>query len=76
PRERVSDLTRGQGGAGPVVTVNVVNQAKGTEAKQRRRRDSDGRETVDVIISESIALGRQDGALGQRVGARPKSVVR
>lgn len=70
---RMADNMSGGGGIdGPLTVVNVINQSGDAKVEQRRRRDSNGRETVDVIISESIALGRQDSALGQRTGAQPR----
>lgn len=75
PHDLSKSITGG-GGGDANVTVNVINKSQDTEVTQRRRRNGNGSETVDVVISESIALGRQDKALGQRTGARPAKVAR
>ncbi|MBA5776301.1 hypothetical protein H2509_04120, partial [Stappia sp. F7233] len=68
---------RGAQGAG--VTVNVINNADGTEARERRRTDGDGREIVDVVIErvrESFASGGFDAANAARYGISPRRVRR
>ncbi|BBF93384.1 hypothetical protein [Blastochloris tepida] len=62
-----------RGGGGTVVRIqNYATQ----DVSETRSTGSDGTEMIDIAIGRSLASGRQDGALGARYGARPRTVRR
>lgn len=65
-------------GSGGGTEVNIYNNAGG-EVREERRRDSDGREIVDVIIErvkQEYATGGFDQAQAARFGTTPSKVRR
>jgi phage-related minor tail protein len=64
-----------QGGGGSIVQVNVINNT-GAPVERRESRGRDGKRQVDLIIGESVASGRQDGALRARFGVPPSPIKR
>ena len=77
PLSRGSDGKLGvkaSGGGGGNVTVNVVNQASGTEATTRESTDSMGNRQIEVLIAnlvnKTISSGRADQAMKQAYNLR------
>lgn len=63
------------GGGGGNVEINIMNQSGG-QVTTNERRGPNGQRQVDVLISESLASGRQDSALRSRFNTRPNPVRR
>lgn len=77
PLSRGSDGKLGvkaSGGGGGNVTVNVVNQAAGTEATTRESTDSMGNRQIEILIAnlvnKTISSGRADQAMKQAYNLR------
>lgn len=63
-----------QGNGGANVTVNVVNNASGTQARTQERQDSQGNRVIDVMIEQVKASIAGDIARG--VGTIPSALER
>lgn len=63
------------GGGGSSVQVNVINQSGG-QVQTSEKRGPKGERQVDVLISESLASGRQDSAMRGRYGTPPNRMKR
>jgi len=74
PQESVVDHTRG-GSAGGGTVVNVYNYSQGG-VRQERGMGPDGTEFIDVIVEDSMSVGRYDSAQRSRYGNRPIPVRR
>ena len=64
---------------GPLVNVQVINNASNTRVREDRRAGPDGREMRRIIIEEvkgEMASGGFDGVMGGRYGANPQRVAR
>lgn len=66
-------------GRGATTTVNIYNNADGTQVEQRRTRDSQGNEMIDVIVSavkNKMATGEFDTSMKSRYGNGPVKKIR
>lgn len=64
---------------GPLVNVQVINNASNTRVREDRRTGPDGREMRRIIIEEvkgEMAAGGFDGVMTGRYGASPQRVAR
>jgi lambda family phage tail tape measure protein len=64
---------------GPLVNVQVINNASNTRVREDRRAGPDGREMRRIIIEEvkgEMASGGFDGVMTGRYGASPQRVAR
>ncbi len=61
------------------ITINVMNQAPGTEVKQERSTGADGRQQINLMIIQTVKKGLGDGTFDrdmQRYGSTTKPIGR
>lgn len=67
PNETVLDHTKGQGNGGGGVTINVI-ESKDKAGQQETRTDADGKESVDVFVSDIYGDGPRGKAIQRAFG--------
>lgn len=65
PDGRTIPVTMNGGGQGASVTVNVINNASGTQAREERSQNADGSTRIDVIIDQVEGKIAQNVAKGR-----------
>lgn len=67
---------RSAGGGDTNVEFRVINNASGTEVRQRKETGPDGRQVLIAEINEAASSGELDQGFGSRFGAQPMKVRR